>query len=156
MSGEAIKLGEAFVKIDTNATELNQTLDGATDKIKDFGEQAMNVANAIAIGWGACQAVVVGVTKHFAAVGDQLDKMAVRTGISSQTLSQWSYVAGQCGSSIENIDAAITKLSKNIVNGSDKFSQLGLSVKIWRFDKVFYFSYHFVCEFRPRLEILNR
>ena len=129
MSSEAIKLGEAFVKIGANATELNQTLAGATDRIKDFGEQAMNVANSIAVGWGVCQAAIIGVTKHFAAVGDQLDKMAARTGVSSQTLSQWSYVAGQCGSSIEDVNASMVKMSKNIVNGSDKFSQLGLSVE---------------------------
>lgn len=129
MSSDAIKLGEAFVKIGADAKELDLVIKGTSKKIESFGKQAVNVANAIAIGWGACQAAIVGVTKHFAAVGDQLDKMAARTGVSAQTLSQWSYAAGQCGTSIENVDAAMSKLSKNIINGSDKFAQLGLSIE---------------------------
>ena len=48
MSAESIKLRLTFVKIGANATELNSEVQSATDKIKNLGEQACNVANTLA------------------------------------------------------------------------------------------------------------
>ncbi len=71
----------------------------------------------------------------FVTFGDSMDKMSGRTGFAVETLSAFSHVAGQCGTSIETVEAAIrgaTNVLGQAANGSKdaaaKFERLGLNV----------------------------
>jgi hypothetical protein len=52
--------------------------------------------------------------KHFAASGDQLDKMSKRTGMSTNALSELGFAAEQSGTSIEEIEKSVRKMQRSI------------------------------------------
>lgn len=71
----------------------------------------------------------------FVTFGDSMDKMSGRTGFTVETLSALSHAAGQCGTTIETVEAAIrgaTNVLGQAANGSTdaaaKFRRLGLNV----------------------------
>lgn len=77
---------------------------------------------------------VVAVTTPFTQLGDKFDKMAGRTGMTTEYLSRMGHAANLCGSSIETVEGAVKGLSQKLMdaaNGSQDaakmFSALGLS-----------------------------
>ena len=68
-------------------------------------------------------------------VGDQFDKMAARTGVSTEALSEYAHAAGMCGASIGDVESALRSMAGQLVaaqNGSARarksFEILGLNI----------------------------
>jgi hypothetical protein len=73
--------------------------------------------------------------KGFASTGDELDKMAKRTGIAVEVLSAMSFAAGRSGSSLKVFESAISRMQRGIVDAGnnigtakDAFEQLGVTI----------------------------
>lgn len=94
-----------------------------------------SVANALNGAFQLAQKTLTGLFTSFASYGDKIAKMAQRTGIAAQSLSELEYVASQSGTSIDTFETAIKKMEQTLAqaaNGSSAAQQrlemLGLSL----------------------------
>ena len=85
--------------------------------------------------WHAFSGMARGLSSLLGGVGDQFDKMTLRTGLSAQALSEYAHAAEMCGASISDVEGAMRSMAAQLVaaqNGSSRaqkaFSILGLSV----------------------------
>jgi len=85
---------------------------------------------------GAVAAPLVASVKSFMTLGDQLQKMAQRTGIAVEALSELKFAAERSGASVGVVEKAVKAMSKRVLDferglstNVRTFDELGLSVK---------------------------
>jgi hypothetical protein len=83
-----------------------------------------NVGEAI----GSATKEVVAMVTHLTEVGSALTDMADRTGVSTTQLQQLKYAGSVVGVSLDDAGVAMSKMQKNIVEGSTAFQRLGLNL----------------------------
>ncbi len=73
--------------------------------------------------------------KSFADAGSGIYDLSLKTGFSTESLSEWKYMAGQCGGSLDDVEIAAKKMANTITdadNGlktaTDTFDKLGISI----------------------------
>lgn len=106
-----------------------ETLEESQEKIQEFKGKIVDFSQSLVSSFG-------GVLSSFAKTGDELDKMAGRTGISAQALSEYGYAAQMCGASLDNIEDAVKSIATNLNEASEKggeaadgFKWLGVSIE---------------------------
>jgi hypothetical protein len=79
---------------------------------------------------------LLGAAKAFSSMGDQVAKMAKRTGLSVETLSELRFVASQTGTEFESLEMAFRKMQRSIYDAGrglstavDALEDLGLTFK---------------------------
>ena len=133
---------KAKVSLDTRAfnvglTRMRRNVGRFAGKVGgQFAQAGANLArNAgrLAIGAGAA---IVGATVIAARFGDQIDKMAKRTGIGTEALSALGFASEITGSKIEDVEKAIARQQLSLKQASDGlttatrgYDELGLSVE---------------------------
>ena len=125
-----------------NSTEFNglaRQLRLAQRSFGDFAGQAREVAGAIGAPFtaiaGAVGFSVKSAVSGFAQVGDGIDKMSARVGVSAETLQEWTFAATHAGASQQALEDALKDLSKNLAEtaaggtgpASQLFKALGIS-----------------------------
>lgn len=136
-------IGTAYIQIEPSfdgvVSEIDKKMGGAGESGgKSFGSgfgkvlggTGKAIAGAVAAGTAAVTAMggaFVNATSNVAAYGDQIDKESQKMGISASAYQEWSAVLQHTGGSIDNLKPALKTLSKEIVNNSDAFQQLGIS-----------------------------
>ena len=120
--------------------------DLASGKIKGVGDQAKTSMDKLRgmrgqfLAVGAAGAAVVGALglaiKSFAQTGDEIQKMSMRTALTTEVLSEYKFALEQSGSSIEGFEKSIRRMSSFILDGrdgltttTDALDTLGVSVK---------------------------
>lgn len=85
--------------------------------------------------FNAVRSATRGLTSLLGGVGDEFDKMSLRTGLSTEALSEFAHAAEMSGASISDVEGAMRSLASQIVaaqNGSSRaekaFQILGVSV----------------------------
>ena len=131
------------------ANEVNITMtakDLASGKIKGVGDQAKTSMDKLRgmrgsfLAVGAAGGAVVGALglaiKSFAQTGDEIQKMSLRTALSTVVLSEYKFALEQSGSSVEGFEKSIRRMSSFIQDGrdgltttTDALDTLGVSVK---------------------------
>ena len=130
----AIDLGDAkyTVKLDDKATAKMNSITGS---MKGMGKQMAKIGAIMA-------AVAAGVTlafgkmlKDWAAAGDEVAKMAKRTGWSTEALSEMRHAAELSGTNIMSLEKAVKRMSSTIEDAKDgletytrSFDKLGISI----------------------------
>ncbi len=92
-------------------------------------------SSLITIGYKAVAlAPMAGALKHFSSFGDQVAKMAKRTGLSVETLSELRFVASQTGTEFASLENAFRKMQRSIYDAGrglstqkDALDDLGLA-----------------------------
>jgi len=116
--------------------------DEASAKIRGVGKAGDDLTttfrNIALAAVAAGTAIVVAVGKmltDWSQAGDEIAKMALRTGWAVESLSELSYIAKQSGTDLASIETATKKLARSIVDASDgmvtytrEFERLGLDV----------------------------
>jgi len=109
-----------------------KTLGGAIQKNSASFKKA---GMAMTVAGGAIVASMGLMIKKYVSAGDQIHKMALRTGFATETLSELKYAAEISGSNIESLEKGVKKMSKTIVDASTgletyvrSFDRIGLSV----------------------------
>lgn len=132
MMAKDIQAGRAYVELMLKDKNFQQRLAAAGKKLVAFGKTAA-LAGA-AVGAAALTGVTVAV-RQFTKLGDELDKMSQRTGVSVEALSELKYAAEQSGSSISEIEGSIRGVQKALTaakmgsqGAAQGFRMLGLSV----------------------------
>jgi len=114
--------------------EASRTLKGVTGTIQGMSKQ-LKIAGGVMAGFGATITAGFGMAvKQFAEAGDEVQKMALRTGFSTEALSEFRHAAELSGTSLNGLETGVRRMQKLIVDASDglteatdAFDRIGLS-----------------------------
>ena len=134
MSANAIRAGRAFVELFADDSKLQRGLKRAQAKLRAFAATIRGIGLKLTAVGAAITAPLLALAKTFANVGDSLDKMAGRVGVSVEFLSALDHAAKLGGTSLEQLEGAFRGLqtqAREAANGSqsalEAFNRLGVS-----------------------------
>ncbi|QDU33055.1 hypothetical protein KS4_10960 [Poriferisphaera corsica] len=113
-STQSIRAGRAFVELFADDSKLVRGLRKAERKIKTFGQGIRSYGLKLAGLGTAIIGPLAASAKLFSTYGDQVAKMAKRTGLSVETLSELRFVASQTGTEFESLEMAFRKMQRSI------------------------------------------
>jgi len=135
-SAKGIRAGRAFVELFADDSKLVRGLRRAERKIKAFGASVRSIGMRMAAVSGAAVAAMLATAKQFSSVGDEVAKMAKRTGVAVETLSELRYAASQTGTEFKTVENAFRKMQRSIYDAGrelstqvDAFKDLNLTFK---------------------------
>ena len=119
VSSRSVRAGKAHVELGLDDSPVKRKLRAFNHDMKALGAKLKGITTPAAIGVAAIGAAMtaasvaaVKITKEFAAIGDQLDKMSKRSGFSVETLSKLDFAASQSGASLEQMDRALAAMAR--------------------------------------------
>ena len=113
-TGGAIKAGEAFIELSLRgARNFGARLNSAIRSMGRLAAAAARLGVAMSAAFGA--ASLVGI-RRFVQLGDQMQKMAMRTGMSAESLSELAFAAEQSGTNIDQLSQAMFRANRRIGN----------------------------------------
>lgn len=135
-SSSKIKAGEAFVRMSLDANAMVKGLRNVRRRLSSIGSAAANVGKKLtAMGVGVTASLGAAVAV-FVKTGDALQKLAIRTGFSVESLSELEFAASQSGAALEDLEKGVRKMQQSIVDLGrglstqvDFFDKLGLSIR---------------------------
>lgn len=134
MAGSDVRAGGAFVEVGLKAN-IDKGVRAIQAKMKALSGSLTTMGTALTAAGGAVLAPLAAATAAFSAQGDAVEKMAARTGLSAEAISELSFAAGQSGTSIETLEKGIRKMQDTIIGAADgtqsqidALAALGLSV----------------------------
>jgi hypothetical protein len=135
MSFSAVKAGEAFVELAVSGRQkFEASIKAAQERLSSFAKSAARISAAIAAAGAAAGAAGIAMGVSAAKAGDKLDKMAARTGVSVEALSQLGFAAEQSGSDLDTMGNALFRLRRRMANAATgggpakrAFDDLGLA-----------------------------
>jgi len=113
-SAKGIRAGRAFVELFADDSKLVRGLRRAEKKLKAFGNSIRNLGLKMAGLGTAILAPLLGTAKAFSSMGDQVAKMAKRTGLSVEALSELRFVASQTGTEFESLEMGFRRMQRSI------------------------------------------
>ena len=127
----SISIGDALLKLGVDTKDLDRGLQGIKGTIQKHSRaigMAMTAAGGAILAAGALS------VKAFAEMGDEVQKMALRTGFSTEALSELRHAADLSGASLAGLEKASRTLSGAILDAGygletyvRAFDQIGLS-----------------------------
>lgn len=135
-TGQGIRAGRAFVELFADESQLVRGLKAAQKRLQTFGASVRAIGTRIFAAGASVAAPLTGALTVFAGTGDQLDKMAARTGVSVEALSELGFAAEQSGSSLESVGSALFRMRRRVANAATAsgpavraLQELGLSAQ---------------------------
>lgn len=132
----AIRAGRAFVELFADDSKLVRGLKVAEDHLKGFGKRVQEIGLGFAAFGAGLLTPLIASAKIFAEMGDGLDEMSQRTGITVESLSQLRSGVELAGSDMAGFETAIRKMQRTLTdaaNGSqsaqESLAALGVDVK---------------------------
>ncbi|MBX3384152.1 MAG: phage tail tape measure protein [Phycisphaeraceae bacterium] len=130
-----IRAGRAFVELGVS-DKLSAGLRRAQKRLEAFGQGLRSAGTRLAgIGAAAVTALLASV-RVFSSMGDVLDKMSLRTGVSAEALSELGFAAEQSGADLETLENGLKFMQRSLVDAAkgsasaqQALSLLGLSVE---------------------------
>jgi hypothetical protein len=126
------------VEVFADASSLDKTLAGATRKLDAWGSQLTRIGQAGMTAGLAAGSAFVAATVRFASAGDELNKLAAKTGVSVEALSELKFAAKQSGAELSDVSAVLLKMNRRFgrlsagqgsASQTEAIEELGLSVK---------------------------
>ncbi len=114
MSTKGIRAGKAFVEVFADSARLTRDLRHISTKLKTFGASVTAIGLKIMAASAAALVPMVGAMKHFSSFGDNVAKMAKRTGVGVGALSELQFVASQTGTEFGTLENAFRKMQRSI------------------------------------------
>jgi len=93
-----------------------KTLSGAAGRI---GKGFKTAGKAMTLAGGAIVGTLGMMVKSYVKAGDEVHKMALRTGFATETLSELRYAAQISGADLTSLEKAVKKMQKTIVDASE-------------------------------------
>ncbi len=136
----ALNAGDIVWNIGANLDRFEKAMGKASKQGRSLGKSLVKNSRAIGVGFaaagGAITAFLGSSVKNFTATGDAIHKMAIRTGASTEALSELGFAAEQSGASLETIGKAFKAQADFIEDAKDGLStstvaldKLGLSLE---------------------------
>jgi TP901 family phage tail tape measure protein len=131
----AIRAGKAFVELFADDTKLVRGLRRAQKKLKGFQNGVNAIGAKMLAGSAVIGAALGAMVNHFAKVGDNLDKISQRTGVTVEMLSKLGFAAEQSGADVATLEKGLGAMGRFMVDlesgsktASDMMGMLGLSM----------------------------
>lgn len=123
------KIADAYVQIKEKGGK--QT----TSMIARIGSSMRRMGAMAGVGAAAAGTALLALAKSAAATGDDFHKMALRTGASTEALSELAFAAEQSGSDIDTVERGFKGMARTLLNAdrglstaTDSLSMLGLDI----------------------------
>jgi hypothetical protein len=117
-------------------SDMARTSKAQAARMRQMKKDAEESARAIGAVFAAVAAATTAVVLKSANAADGMQKLALKTGLSTEALSQYAHVAELSGTSVESFGKGINKMQRSIVDASNglvtqqrAFDRLGISVK---------------------------
>ena len=135
MAGKEIRAGKAFVEI-LLRNNLQAGLKRAAKQLRAFA----TLTSTIGVGLSGASAAILGpigaAVQQFSEVGESVKKMALRTGMSTEAISELSHAASVSGTDLDAMEAGMRKMHDTVIDAArggqqarDALSRLGLSAR---------------------------
>lgn len=129
-----VRQGRAYVELYVKNSALIKGLADAKRRLMEFGAGIATVGKWM-MGLGlAAIAPIAAMVGRFESVGSALNDMSMRTGMSTEALSELSYAASQTGAEIGDVEKAVRKMQKSIADaasggkaGEEALAAIGLT-----------------------------
>lgn len=108
----AENLGNLVAKISTDTTEFSKGLKGAAKELDGFKNAVTNTLKIIGVAFTVHEVVEFG--KKIIDLGDELNRLSLRTGLAASQIAQLRFVASQSDTSIEALTDSFRFLAKNM------------------------------------------
>ena len=135
MSANAVRQGRVYVEIGADPKKLFAALDAVNKRIAQVGSAMMSIGNRLMAAGTAITTPIVGAAVAFSEVGDAVGKMAARTGLSTEAISAFGYVASQSGTDIGTLENGVRTMQKTLDAASqgskaaaNAFHRLGIDI----------------------------
>jgi len=129
-----IRAGRAFVELGVS-DRLSAGLRRAQRRLRAFGAGVRQVGQRLAVAGAAAAGFLAATVRVFTKAGDELEKMARRTGLSVEALSELGFAAEQSGSDLGTLEKGvramqrgINDLERGLSTQVDAFGALGLAI----------------------------
>ena len=130
-----IRAGQAFVELFADDSRLVRGLNAASKRLKAWGQSVTAAGQRMLTGGLGAVGSLFGAAKVFAGMGDTMQKMSLRTGISAESLSELGFAAEQSGTDLATLEAGLRKMQRSIADAAggsqaaqEALAALGLSV----------------------------
>ena len=106
---------------------------GLADVKSSANRIGSGIGKSLAVGIaGALGAVVAtaglkSIISQASQLGDTVDKMSQKLGMSSQAYQEWDYIMQRCGASMESMTTSMKTLASSAETSKDAFDELGIS-----------------------------
>lgn len=108
----AVKAGAAYVELTTKNSAFIKGLQAAQQRLRDFGK-SMSFLGGKVLGLGVAGiGPLLAMAKGFSDVGDAVQKMSIRTGLSTEAVSELGFAAEQSGSDLAIFEKGIIGMQK--------------------------------------------
>lgn len=133
---ELDELADAERRAGDNADKSDSKFSKVGKTLATVGKAAAIATGAVVAGSIAAGRKLVDMASDTAKVGDNIDKMSQKIGISAQAYQEWGYVFERSGTDIDKLQSGMKTLSTVITDAAagsstaaDKLSAVGLSAK---------------------------
>lgn len=134
MTAASVRAGKAHVELGV-LDKTQQALAAAQKRLSAFAKSAAKIGAAVSRAGASILDPLTAATFQFAAQGDAVHKMAARTGVSAEAISELGFAAEQSGASAAEVETAfkglgqkIMQLEKGSTEAAFVFDKLGLSL----------------------------
>jgi len=129
----SISIGDALLKLGVDTKDLDKGLKGVKNTIQKHHK-------AIGLAMAAASAAIVGSAlksvQAYAKMGDEVQKMALRTGFSTEALSELRHAAEISGAELSTLEKGVKRMSSTILDAQDgmetyvrAFEHIGIKVE---------------------------
>lgn len=118
MAAAGIRMGKVFVEIGADPSEFRRALSTINKSIGNLGKRMTMAGAGLTAAGTAITGALAGAASTFAAAGDQIQKMAIRTGISTEALSAMSFIAEQSGTDLATFEKGIRRMQATLLDAS--------------------------------------
>lgn len=129
-----IRAGKAFVELGLDKKPLLKGLKSAQKLLKDFGSGLRSVGQSIVAASAGIITPALAATQVFAKMGDTVGKMAKRTGVSVEALSELGFAAEQSGTDLATLETGLRRMARvvndagsGLKDAQDALAGVGLS-----------------------------
>ena len=113
MAGKEIRAGKAFVEIMLR-DKLQAGLKRAAAQLRAFARLTSTIGAGLTAASGSILGPLTAAVSQFTRVGDDVQKMADRTGMSAEAESQLAHAAELSGTSVEILETGIRKMQRTL------------------------------------------
>lgn len=112
-------------------TDMDRVAKEAKKRAEETRQAWVDGAKALGVSLGAsasAAAAALGlIAQNAVKMADKIDEASQRTGVAAESLSRLKYAAEQSGSSLESVEKALQKLSREADSGGENLARIGVS-----------------------------
>lgn len=122
--------GDVFFDIKANDQQFDQTMSGLEKKSNSaIGKLGKSFAVLGVTATAALTATFSKLTKDTIELGDHIDKMSQKMGMSNKAYQEWSFIADIAGTNIDSLKASMKTLATAAANNNSAFARLGITAQ---------------------------